>query len=158
MLSFNPHKINKQIQPVLKTMCIVAISHSQAQQTCVNNRVHCERTLQIITPPNSKMKSLFLGSTINRGTYFILSLADPGRAPFTVLVFIFFSAVPNCFKCRQYSPFTVFVFNIFSAVPNRFKSRQNAPFTVLVFIFLWITSRLTCTLCLCCVTVLNCKC
>ena len=54
---------------MLKSMCIVAISHAQAQQTRVDNRVHCERKLQINTSPNSTMKSLFLGTTINGGTF-----------------------------------------------------------------------------------------
>jgi len=42
-----------------------SISHVQTQQT----RVDCERTIQINNSPNSTKKSLFLGSTINCGTF-----------------------------------------------------------------------------------------
>ena len=54
------------------------------------------------------------------------------NAPFSVLVFKMFSAVPNIFE-RQNAPFTVLVFNMFYEVPYRIRCRQNAPFIVLVF-------------------------
>ena len=72
-MCFNPTKINKHIWHVLKSMCIVAISYAQTRQTRVDNRVHCERTLQINTSPNSTMKTPFLESTLNCGTFNILS-------------------------------------------------------------------------------------
>ena len=44
------------------------------------------------------------------------------------IVFIYFSAVPNCLKYHQNACLRDIVFNMFSAVPNRFKCRQNACF------------------------------
>ena len=53
------------------------------------------------------------------------------NAPFTVLVFKGFSAVPNRFKYRQDACFR----DIFSAVPNRFKYRHSACFRDIVLFF-----------------------
>ena len=40
-----------------------------------------------------------------------------------------------------YAPFTVLVFIIFSAAPNRFKYRQSEHFTVLAFVFFLCSSK-----------------
>ena len=47
------------------------------------------------------------------------------NAPFIVLVFIFFSAVPNSFECRHNALFSVLVFKMFSEVPYRIRWRKN---------------------------------
>ena len=49
------------------------------------------------------------------------------------IVFIYFSAVPNSFKCLKNACFKGIVFKMFSAVPNRFLYRQNACFRDIFF-------------------------